>query len=190
MIDYTAILREKLKYLKPRELFSERMKKAAVLALFFNAHGDTGLILTRKAQGIGYHSDQISFPGGNVENKETTIEAALRETKEEIGIDKKFIEIIGRFHDDSVPISKFIVTPYAALLKTQPVFKLQASEVKEVFIVPFEFFLDDANYTPQNVLIRGNELTVEGYDFNGRIIWGLTCRFIRTLVEIIKDTSL
>ncbi len=190
MIDYTAILREKLKYLKPRELFSEKMKRAAVIALFSNAHGDTELILTRKAQGIGYHSDQISFPGGNVEDKETTVQAALRETKEEIGIDKKFIEVIGRFHDDSVPISKYIVTPYAALLKTKPVFKLQASEVKEVFTVSFEFFLDESNYTPQNVIIRGNELTVEGYNYNNRIIWGLTCRFIRTLVEIVRDISL
>ncbi len=190
MIDYTALLREKLNSLKPRELFSEKMKKAAVLALFSNAHGDTELILTRKAQDIGYHSDQISFPGGTVEDSETTIQTALRETKEEIGIDKKFIEIIGRFHDDSVPISKFIVTPYAALLKTKPVFKVQASEVKEVFTVPFEFFLDESNYTPQNVVIRGNDLTVDGYNYNNRIIWGLTCRFIRTLVEIIKDTSL
>jgi 8-oxo-dGTP pyrophosphatase MutT (NUDIX family) len=190
VIDYTAILKEKLKYLKPRELFSEKMKKAAVLALFFNTNGDTELILTRKAQGIGYHSDQISFPGGTVEEKETTVQAALRETKEEIGIDKKFIEVIGRFHDDSVPISKYIVTPYAALLKTQPVFKLQTSEVKEIFTVPFEFFLDESNYIPQNVIIRGNELTVDGYNYNDRIIWGLTCRFIRTLVEIIKDTSI
>ncbi len=166
------------------------MKKAAVLALFFNASGDTELILTRKAQGIGYHSDQISFPGGTVEEKETTVQAALRETKEEIGIEKRLIEIIGRFHDDSVPISKYIVTPYAALLKTKPVFKLQASEVKEVFTVPFEFFMDESNYTPQQVTIRDNALTVDGYKYHDRIIWGLTCRFIRTLVDIIKDASL
>ncbi len=190
MIDYTAILREKLKYLKPRELYSDRMKKAAVLALFATTSGDTELILTRKAQGIGYHSDQISFPGGTVEEKETTVQTALRETKEEIGIEKRYIEIIGRFHDDSVPISKYIVTPYAALLKTKPVFKLQASEVKEVFTVPFDFFMDELNYTPQQVMIRDNALTVDGYNYHDRIIWGLTCRFIRTLVDIVKDTSL
>ena len=166
------------------------MKKAAVLALFFNAPGDTELVLTRKAQGIGYHSDQISFPGGTVEEKETTVQAALRETKEEIGIEKRLIEIIGRFHDDSVPISKYIVTPYAALLKAKPVFKLQASEVKEVFTVPFDFFMDESNYMPQQVTIRDNALTVDGYNYHDRIIWGLTCRFIRTLVDIIKDASL
>lgn len=190
MIDYISVLREKLKYLKPRELYSDRMKKAAVLAILFNTEEGTQLIFTRKAEGIGYHSDQISFPGGSVEGKETPLEAALRETEEEIGINRKYLEIIGRFHDDSVPISRYIVTPFVAALQTAPVFKLQTSEVKEVFIVPFEFFLDESNYNQQTVSIRGNELSVEGYNYNNQIIWGLTCRFIRTLVEIVKDTSL
>lgn len=190
MIDYISLLKEKLKYLKPRELYSDKMKKAAVLVIMFNTAEGTQLILTKKAQGIGYHSDQVSFPGGSVEKRETPLQAALRETKEEIGIDKKYLEIIGRFHDDSVPISRYIVTPFVASLKTVPTFKLQTSEVKEVFTVPFEFFLDESNYTQQRVSVRGNELNVEGYNYDNHIIWGLTCRFIRTLVEIVKDTSL
>ncbi|MGC8578867.1 MAG: NUDIX hydrolase [bacterium] len=190
MIDYIYVLKEKLKNIKPRELYSSKMKRAAVLAIFYNTPEETQLIFTKKAQGIGYHSDQVSFPGGSVENNETPLQAALRETEEEIGIHRKDLDIIGRFHDDSVPISKYIVTPYAAALKTKPEFKLQASEVKEVFTVPFKYFLDELNYTPQVVVIQGNELTVDGYKYENHIIWGLTCRFIRTLVEIVRDTSL
>lgn len=190
MIDYISILRKKLKHIKPRELYSDKMKKAAVLSIFYNTPQGTELIFTKKAHGIGYHSDQVSFPGGSVESNETPLEAALRETREEIGIDEKELEVIGRFHDDSVPISRYIVTPYVAVLKVQPHFKLQVSEVKEVFTVPFRYFLDESNYLPQVVEIQGNELSVDGYNYNNHVIWGLTCRFIRNLVEIVKDESL
>lgn len=186
-MDYVEILRDKLGHLKPRELVSEEMRRASVLAIFLNKDSVTHLLLTKKAQDIGYHSDQISFPGGSIEKGETPLQAGLRETEEEIGIKPGALEIIGRFHDDSVPVSGYIITPFAGLLKTEPLFKLQESEVVEIFTVPFWFFMDESNYKPGTVTIMDNEFSVQGYYYDNRFIWGLTCRFIRSLVEIINE---
>ena len=165
------------------------MRRASVLAIFLdNGIGVPRLLLTKKAQDIGYHSDQVSFPGGALEKGETALDAALRETREEIGIDGSEFEILGRFHDDSVPISGFIITPFVAVLRSEPAFRLQKSEVVEAFTVPFDFFMDESNYTARTVNIRESEFSVSGYVYGDYFIWGLTCRFIRSLIEIIADT--
>jgi len=163
------------------------MKRASVLAIFLNTSDKTHILFTEKAHNIGYHSDQVSFPGGSIEKNETALEAALRETKEEIGIEKDALDILGRFHDDSVPVTGYIVTPYAAFLRIKPEFKLQSAEVTDIFTVPFEFFLNESNYKSQSILLRGNKLMFDGYKYMDHIIWGLTCRFIRSLVEIISN---
>lgn len=189
MPDYIATLRDRLEHLKPSELVSESMRRASVLAIFLNKNGETHLLFTHKAKGIGYHSDQISFPGGAVEQGETALQAALRETREEIGVRSSAFDILGRFHDDSVPVSGFIITPFAAFLKTEPAFRLQQSEVVEVFTVPFAFFMDESHYQPGRVKILDNELVISGYTYEDHFIWGLTCRFIRSLVDIIRTVT-
>ncbi len=189
MPDYIAVVRDRLKHIKPSELVSDSMRRASVLAIFLNKNGETHLLFTQRAKGIGYHSDQISFPGGSMEKGETALHAALRETYEEIGVESSELEILGRFHDDSVPLSGYIITPYAAILKTEPVFNLQISEVVEVFTVPFEFFMDESNYKPARVRIIDNEFTINGYTYDKYFIWGLTCRFIRSLVDIIRSVT-
>ncbi|MCL4557565.1 MAG: CoA pyrophosphatase [Deltaproteobacteria bacterium] len=187
-MDYVAILRDRLKHLQPRELHADRMRRASVLAVFLDGDSGARLLFTKKAQDIGYHSDQVSFPGGSIEKGETALEAALRETREEIGLTDSGLEILGRFHDDCVPISGYIITPYVAVLKGEPAFRLQRSEVVEVFTVPFDFFMDEANYGSGKVVIRESEFLVNGYTYGSYFIWGLTCRFIRSLIEIMKGT--
>ncbi len=189
MPDYIAILRDRLKHLKPNTLVSESMRKASVLAIFLDKNGVPHLLFTLRAKGIGYHSDQVSFPGGAIEKGETALRAALRETHEEIGVESSWLEIIGRFHDDSVPVSGYIITPYAAVLKKEPVLRLQKSEVVEAFTVPFEFFMDESNYKPGRVMIMDSEFSIQGYNYDNRFIWGLTCRFIRSLVDIIRSVT-
>ncbi len=188
MDTYINVLKENLKHLTPREIISQDMKKAAVIAIFLNISDKTHLLFIKKADDIGYHSGQVSFPGGTIEKGETPIEAALRETEEEIGIGKSKLEILGRFDDDSAIISNFIVTPFAAILKDIPEFTLQKSEVKEAFTVPFEFLLKEANYREQRIEMLNTEFLTDGYEYKGHIIWGLTNRLVRRLVEIVGNS--
>lgn len=133
------------------------------------------------------HSGQISLPGGKREETDRDFaETAVRETSEEIGIDKHYIRIIREMSPIYIPPSNFYVYPYISYTSRNPAFVLQQSEAVEVIEFPVTSFLNLPG-TPEIMALPsagGNEVPV--INFNGYIIWGATAMILSEFSQLLK----
>ncbi len=158
---------------------------AAVLVGLVERPEGTTVLLTRRTDHLANHAGQISFPGGRIEaDDETPENTALRETKEEIGLDRRHVEIVGRL-DPYLTRTGFIVTPVVAMVR--PPFDLAADpfEVAEVFEVPLSFFLDSANHQRHSIEIEGRHRRYYAMPYGEYYIWGATAGMLVNLHEIL-----
>jgi 8-oxo-dGTP pyrophosphatase MutT (NUDIX family) len=169
-----------------REAMPQPPRAAAVLVPIIDRPAAPTLLLTGRATHLKHHAGQISFPGGGIEpDDQHVIAAALRETREEIGIDSRFIEPLG-FLPDQVVLTGFRITPVVALLT--PGFSLQIddSEVAEVFEMPLEILVDEKNFVPVRRQLRGIDVTLLDVIHEGRVIWGATAGMLLVLHRALK----
>jgi 8-oxo-dGTP pyrophosphatase MutT (NUDIX family) len=141
------------------------------------------VLLTQRTAHLRDHAGQISFPGGRVEAEDISpSHTALRETEEEIGLQRERIEILG-FLPEYRTGTGFRVTPVVALVR--PPFNLQADpfEVAEVFEVPLAFLLDPANHQRHSMHYRGALRNYFAMPYGDYFIWGATAGMIRSLTE-------
>ncbi|RMZ58873.1 CoA pyrophosphatase [Chryseobacterium nematophagum] len=133
------------------------------------------------------HSGQISLPGGKREEMDQDFsQTAIRETSEEIGIDKHYIRIIREVSPIYIPPSNFYVYPYISYSKKNPIFILQQSEAVEVIEFPITSFLNLPD-SPEMMSLPN----MEGYEvpiinFNGYIIWGATAMILSEFSQLLK----
>ncbi len=90
---------------------------ASVLILLFPKNNQWHFFLTKRTDTVNHHKGQISLPGGVVETGESLEGAALRETHEEIGVDKKNIHLIGSLSSFYIPVSGFEMFPFIGWVK-------------------------------------------------------------------------
>ena len=112
---------------------SKDAKKASVLILLFPDSNNIHFFLTQRTLSVEHHKGQISLPGGTCEKNEKTINTALRETEEEIGVDKNEVEIIGELTPFFTPTSGFIVHPFIGWCNRRPKTNKQTDEVHALF---------------------------------------------------------
>ena len=172
-----------------KKIEANNPKIAAVLALFYpNQNNEVSLLLTKRANYIGTHSGQISFPGGKFEKSDLNLkETALRETFEEVGILQEKIDIVREITEVYIPPSNFSVTPYIGLLNNKPLFKVN-SEVAKIIEIPFSDLLDDsrlASISITNSYMK--ETSVPCFNFDGSIIWGATAMILSEIKELLKN---
>lgn len=167
-------------------LDKDLVKKAAVLALFYEKEDRPQLVLTLRVQYEGVHSGQISFPGGRREEQDKNYEeTALRETCEEVGIAQEEIEIIGALSPLYIPPSNYLVHPFAGIHTSVPDFEKQASEVAEIISVDFNKLLAQEVLREQMVSARGFKRHVPVFDVDGVTIWGATAMMLSELREMM-----
>ena len=166
----------------------QSLTKAAVLVpIVTHDHGLT-VLLTRRTDHLHDHAGQVSFPGGRLEAADRDSEdAALRETEEEIGLDRSHIRTVGRL-DTYVTRTGFEVTPLVGLVA--PPFALAPDdfEVAEVFEVPLTFFLDPSNRQVQSQIYQGVERFFFAYPYGDYFIWGATAGMLVNLTELLDPS--
>lgn len=163
----------------------EGLPLTAAAVLFPIVLRDSGatVLLTQRTAHLRDHGGQISFPGGRVEVEDISpIHTALRETEEEIGLDRERIEIIG-FLPEYRTGTGFRVTPVVALVR--PPFNLLPDpfEVAEVFEVPLNFLLNPENHQRHSLHYRGALRHFFAMPYGDYFIWGATAGMIRSLTE-------
>lgn len=134
------------------------------------------------------HSGQISLPGGSRDPEDASFaETAIRETSEEMGVDRHYIRIIREMSPMYIPPSNFYVHPYISFTKKNPQFVLQESEAEELIEFPVESILD-LSTTPEMMILpssRGVEVPV--INFNGYYIWGATSMMLSEFSHLMKN---
>jgi 8-oxo-dGTP pyrophosphatase MutT (NUDIX family) len=149
---------------------------------------DTGLtvLLTQRAATLKDHAGQISFPGGRIEPDDRDAwHAALRESHEEIGLSENFVEFAGYMPDHMVGTG-FRVTPVVGFVNPAYELKIATAEVHDVFEVPLEFILDEANHKTRQRELGGETVQVYDIPYGDRNIWGATAGMLLTLRRMLQ----
>ena len=159
---------------------------AAVLILLYLADNEIYFFLTKRTDELKHHKGQISLPGGTQEGNEKLIDTALRETQEEIGINKTSISIIGTITPLFVPVTGFMIYPFIgySLNKLNP--KPDPVEVATIFSVNISDLLNKENRTTEKRNIRGYDVQVPYFKLNDYQVWGATSMILSEFRDLIK----
>ena len=159
-----------------------RARPAAVLLPIVNRPEGLSVLLTLRASDLRAHSGQVAFPGGKIDEGETPREAALREAREEIGLEERFVEPLG-WLDPYLTGTGFRVAPLVALVEPTFALRVNKREVAEVFETPFAFLMDPANHRLDEREWQGRVRRFYAMPHEGRYIWGATAGILRNLYE-------
>jgi len=157
---------------------------AAVLAPIVDRDGEDHLLFTRRADHLGEHPGQMSFPGGGAEPEdETILETALREANEEIGLEPSEAEIVGQL-DDIRTVTEYAVTPFVAHVPDREYVR-DDNEVAEIVVLPLSGLLDPDNYEYER---RSHpyygDIVIHYFHVDGYTVWGATGRILVQLLEL------
>ncbi|MDD8030613.1 MAG: CoA pyrophosphatase [Acidobacteriota bacterium] len=159
--------------------------RAAVLLLLYSRHRAPYLVFIRRSSQGNHHQNQISFPGGQINEPESVEEAAIRETQEEIGLNIDNILVAGELTPLYVQTSNYCIFPVVAITRRKPVFIPNAVEVAEVIEVPLAHLMERQNLKQEVWTLRGQEMLVPYYQYGEHKIWGATAMILAEFLEIL-----
>lgn len=159
------------------------LTQAAVLVPLIDRPEGTMVLLTQRTDHLTDHAGQISFPGGRVEPDDAgPVATALREAEEEIGLDARHVEVIGRL-DIYQTGTGFSITPIVAVVDPGFSLSLDSFEVADAFEVPLDFVLDRRNHERHSRTFDGVERHFHALPYHNRFIWGATAGMLVDLYE-------
>jgi 8-oxo-dGTP pyrophosphatase MutT (NUDIX family) len=165
------------------------LKDAAVLLLVVNHRSDPTVVFTQRTAHLADHAGQISFPGGRVDEGDANAEAtALREAREEIGLDPAKVDLLGRLPDYRTSTG-FCVTPVVGWAEPPLAYCPHPHEVADVFEVPLAFLLDPRNHRYESAFYKGRLRNYWALPFGDRFIWGATAGMLVTFQRIVSPAA-
>jgi 8-oxo-dGTP pyrophosphatase MutT (NUDIX family) len=163
-------------------------RPGAVLILLYPVGDKIYFPLIRRQEYVGAHSGQVSLPGGKAESGETAIDTALRESEEEIGIDRKQPRILGQLTNFHVIPSNFLITPIVATLDHVPVFKPDPYEVASVLSADLQNLLDDNAILEAEILAAGQyKMIAPHFMLDGAMVWGATAMMLNEFRQVLSE---
>lgn len=198
-----------LEKLEGRKVASiEPMSKFSVLLPLIKISNRWELIFEFRSMDLKTQPGEISFPGGRLEENEDYMEAAIRETQEELNIKRENISILGEL-DYLISYSNMRIHCFLGTIEGVDLENIWPNphEVDHIFTVPLDYFLENkpkeyylemetkfnAEF-PYNLIPNGEDYkfrkprrNIYFYQYNNYTIWGYTAAMVKHLVEIIKD---
>ncbi len=186
-MEIIALIKDVLNSRTPRYIQQPSYIHAAVLIPLFIENGTFKILFTRRTNKVEHHKGQVSFPGGAVDKKDSSLEAtAFREAYEEVGLLEEDVEILGRIDDTLTIVSDFIVHPFVGFVPYPYDYTINTAEVDKLIKVPVTVF-DSRNPEYQRDLVKYDGMTIRSiaYEYNGDVIWGATARMMENFMDII-----
>ncbi len=158
-------------------------REAAVMVAFTERHDELHVLLTKRASHLRHHPGQVSFPGGAVDPEDSDIYAtALREVKEEIGVEIAREHLLGRLNR-ILTFSGYLVTPVLGFVEPDYCATLDRNEVDDLFEIPLSYLLSPTVFVKQKVLYRGRQHAVYAFYYHGHLIWGVTANILYAFIQ-------
>jgi 8-oxo-dGTP pyrophosphatase MutT (NUDIX family) len=158
---------------------------ASVLALLVDRGGEAHLWLTVRPSGMRRHGGQVALPGGKRDDGDASpLDAALRETEEELGFPSARIEVLGRL-DDVITTTGYVVSPFVGWLAEDLPPHPNPHEIERAILAPLAPFVFER---PRPQFFRGSGITriAPSWVVDGEIVWGATARILGRLAEIVR----
>jgi len=164
----------------------EAKQEAAVLAPVVTTTA-SHLLFTKRADHLGEHPGQMSFPGGGREPGDATLrETALREANEEIGLRGAEADVVGRL-DDIHTVSRYAVRPFVARVPDRT-YEPDEREVAEIAVLPVADLIDPATYeSERRTHPEFGDVRVHFFHVGEYTIWGATAKILVQLLELTTD---
>ena len=156
----------------------ENVRPSAVLVGLFESSNGVEAILTRRSQNLTNHRGEISFPGGRLDAGESVLQAALRETQEEIGLSPEDVEVVGELNSMATVVSNSHIVPIVGRYRTPPKLHAVNDEVDRVFSVPLSELVRTDTYSQEHWIFDDREFQINFFYLDDETIWGATARIL------------
>jgi 8-oxo-dGTP pyrophosphatase MutT (NUDIX family) len=170
------------------DIYQENPRPAAVLIPLARKKDQLHIIFTKRTQTLPEHSGQVAFPGGQCDPQDYNREAtALRESKEEIGLEPKDVKILGRLND-FLTVTNYQVTPIVGMIQWPYNFRISYEEVSKVFTIPFDWLAETGHYEIRKRILPppyGKVPVIFFNEYDGEVLWGASARITLHLVNIL-----
>ncbi len=160
----------------------ERVPSAVLLPLF-EKNSEWHILLIKRTENVSTHKGQISFPGGAYEPADgTMLNAALRESTEEIGLARDKVEILGELDDELSAVSHYLIAPFVGAIPYPYPFKVDGFETEGIIEAPLAALLNKD--IRRDTMREGKLINSYIYYYQGREIWGTTARILHKFFEL------
>lgn len=173
-------------FVLPRQPSETAHPSGVLIPLYPDENEDLHIILTLRTESIR-HAGQISFPGGRRESNETLKETALRETEEEIGVDRSKIQIACSITPLYLHRTDNQITPYVGFLEERPELNPNPAEVKEAFTTPMDKLITGENFVKEEWELAQATFQVPYWTVHDVPLWGATAMMMSELLELYKE---
>lgn len=152
----------------------EDCRHGAGLLLLYPEGDDSRLLLTKRNIHLPQHAGQVSLPGGAVEADETIEQGALREAREEVGLDPDAVRLLGQLSPLHIPVSRFVLHPVVGIADSRPDLQADVNEVERLLEVNLSRIADPRTYSIETREFRGGFYRVPFIPLDGEKVWGAT----------------
>jgi 8-oxo-dGTP pyrophosphatase MutT (NUDIX family) len=160
-------------------------RRAGVLVLVYPRPVEPHLLLTVRRGDLPQHAGQVAFPGGALDPGESSAEAALREAREEVGLDPSAVRLLGQLSPLPVPVSRFVLHPWVAVADAAPELRPDAREVERVLEVSLAHLGDRDNAAVEGRRREGREVLVPFFRVEDVKVWGATAMILAELLTLL-----
>lgn len=171
--------------------FPDGARAAAALVLVYPHDDELHLALTVRGSGLRNHTGQVSLPGGRVDDRESFEDAALREAQEEIGVDPRVVELLGRLTPLHIPVSGYVLNPVVGFTSIRPAFQRAEWEVARIIEAPVSLLADPRaiKRETRTRVTNGQSIDVDVpfYDIGGEKVWGATAMVLSEFSALVHE---